>query len=81
MRSTANSTTCRTASERERADEVKIVLGVFLLDLLLNPPILRLRGSGTGWVGAVLRTQLLAEGFAALVVVVTVLYALWCDDK
>lgn len=80
MRSTANSTTCRTASERERADEVKIVLGVFLLDLLLKPPVLLL-GSGTGWVGAVLRTLLLAEGFAALVVVVTVLYALWCDDK
>lgn len=81
MRSTANSTTCRTASERERADEVKIVLGVFLLDLLLKPPVLLLLGSGIGWVGAVLRTLLLAEGFAALVVVVTVLYALWCDDK
>ena len=81
MRSTANSTTCRTASERERADEVKIVLGVFLLDLLLKPPVLLLLGSGAGWVGAVLRTLLLAEGFAALVVVVAVLYALWCDDK
>ena len=81
MRSTANSTTCRTASERERAGEVKIVLGVFLLDLLLKPPVLLLLGYGTGWVGAVLRTLLLAEGFAALVVVVTVLYALWCDDK
>ena len=30
---------------------------------------------------AVVAPRLLAEGFAALVVVVTVLYALWCDDK